>query len=164
PIEIEAARADSASAEANIKERTSDAQSHHAVFVVAAMGGKIAALPFTTGQAVTAGATLAIMTPIDGKLEAELLAPSRAIGFIKEGQEVRLQLQAFPYQRFGTLAGTVKSVSGTVLGPADVSIPGLQVHEPVFRVRVSLTSEEIVAYGQHHSLQPGMLLTAEVIL
>jgi len=164
PIEIEAAKADSASAEANIKERTSDAQSHHAVFVVAPMGGKIAALPFATGQPVTAGTTLAVMTPADGKLEAELLAPSRAIGFIKEGQEVRLQLQAFPYQRFGTLAGTVKSVSGTVLGPADVSIPGLQIHEPVFRVRVSLAAEEIVAYGQHHSLQPGMLLTAEVVL
>jgi len=31
-------------------------------------------------------------------------------------------------------------------------------------VRVSLAAEEIVAYGQHHALQPGMLLTAEVIL
>jgi membrane fusion protein len=164
PIEIEAAKADLASAEANIKERTSDAESRHAVFVIAPMGGKIAALPFPVGQPVTAGATLAVLTPAGGKLEAELLVPSRAIGFIKEGQEVRLQLQAFPYQRFGTLAGKIKSVSGTVLGPADVSIPGLQVHEPVFRVRVSLTSEEIVAYGQHHSLQPGMLVTAEVVL
>ncbi len=164
PIELEASKADSASAEANIEERTSDAESHHTVFVVAPMGGKIAALPFSTGQPVAAGATLAVMTPTGGRLEAELLAPSRAIGFIKEGQEVRIQLQAFPYQRFGTLAGTIKSVSGTVLGPADVSIPGLQIHEPVFRVRVSLASEEIVAYGQHHSLQPGMLLTAEVVL
>lgn len=164
PIEIEAAKADAASAEANIKERTSDAQSHHAVFVIAPMDGKIAALPFSTGQPVAAGATLAVMTPTDGKLEAELLAPSKAIGFIKEGQEVHLQLQAFPYERFGTLAGKVKSVSGTVLGPADVSIPGLQVHEPVFRVRVSLESEEVVAYGEHHSLQPGMLLMAEVVL
>ncbi len=164
PIEVEAAKADSASAEANIRERTTDAESRHAVFVIAPMGGKIAALPLATGQPVTAGATLAVLTPTDGKLEAELLAPSRAIGFIKEGQEVRLQLQAFPYQRFGTLAGKVKSVSGTVLGPADVSIPGLQVHEPVFRVRVSLAAEEIVAYGQHQSLQPGMLLTAEVVL
>ena len=164
PIEVEAAKADLASAEANIRERTTDAESRHAVFVIAPMGGKIAALPLATGQPVTAGATLAVLTPADGKLEAELLAPSRAIGFIKEGQEVRLQLQAFPYQRFGTLAGKVKSVSGTVLGPADVSIPGLQVHEPVFRVRVSLAAEEIVAYGQHQSLQPGMLLTAEVVL
>ena len=104
------------------------------------------------------------MTPVEGKLEAELLAPSRAIGFIRPGQEVRLQLQAFPYQRFGTLKGKVKSVSGTVIGPSDVSIPGLAFHEPVFRVRVRLPSEEIVAYGQSHQLQPGMLLTAEVVL
>ena len=118
------------------------------------MGGKIAALPVATGQPVTAGATLAVLTPADGKLEAELLAPSRAIGFIKEGQEVRLQLQAFPYQRFGTLAGKVKSVSGTVLGPADVSIPGLQVHEPVFRVRVSL------AAGRNRGLWPASIAPA----
>jgi membrane fusion protein len=111
-----------------------------------------------------AGATLAVLTPADGHLEAELLAPSKAIGFIKQGQDVRLQLQAFPYQRFGTVAGKVKSVSGTVIGPSDISIPGLSVHEPVFRVRVSLNSEDIVAYGQHHTLQPGMLLTAEIVL
>jgi membrane fusion protein len=116
------------------------------------------------GQPVSAGATLAVMTPADGHLEAELLAPSRAIGFIREGQEVRLQLQAFPYQRFGTLAGKVKSVSGTVIAPSDVSIPGLSLHEPVFRVRVSLAAEEIIAYGKSHPLQPGMLLTAEVVL
>ena len=128
------------------------------------MGGRIAALPVSGGQPVSSGATLAVMTPVDGRLEGELLAPSRAIGFIREGQEVHLQLQAFPYQRFGTLKGKVKSVSGTVIGPSDVSIPGLSIHEPVFRVRVSLTAEEIMAYGQSHPLQPGMLLKAEVVL
>ena len=164
PIEIEGAQADAAAAEASLKERTSDAEARRAIFVIAPMGGRIAALPVTVGQPVLAGATLAVLTPVDSKLEAELFAPSRAIGFIREGQEVRLQLQAFPYQRFGTLAGKVKSVSGTVIGPSDVSIPGLSVHEPVFRVRVSLAAEEILAYGKSHPLQPGMLLNAEVVL
>ncbi len=164
PIEIEAAQADFLSAEASLKERSSDSEAHRAVFVLAPLGVRIAALPVSGGQPVNIGATLAVLTPADGQLEAELLAPSRAIGFIKEGQEVRLQLQAFPYQRFGTLAGKVKSVSGTVIAPSDVSIPGLPVHEPVFRVRVSLASAEMVAYGQSHPLQPGMLLKAEVVL
>jgi membrane fusion protein len=62
------------------------------------------------------------------------------------------------------LAGKVKSVSGTVLAPADVSIPGLEIHEPVFRARVSLAAAAIVAYGEQHALQPGMLVTAEVVL
>ena len=62
------------------------------------------------------------------------------------------------------MAGKVKSVSGSVIGPSDVSIPGLSLHEPVFRVRVSLMAEEVAAYGQRHALQPGMLLNAEVVL
>jgi membrane fusion protein len=164
PIEIEAAHADSLSAEANLKQKNSDSEAHRAVFVLAPMGGRVAALPVSGGQPVLTGATLAVITPADGHLEAELLAPSRAIGFIRPGQEVHLQLQAFPYQRFGTLKGTVKSVSGTVIGPSDVSIPGLPVHEPVFRVRVTLPSAEMVAYGQSLPLQPGMLLKAEVVL
>jgi membrane fusion protein len=164
PTDIQAAQADLLSAEASLKQRTSDAEANRAIFVIAPMGGRVAALPVSSGQPVMAGATLAVMTPAEGRLEAELLAPSRAIGFIREGQEVRLQLQAFPYQRFGTVLGKVKSVSGTVLGPNEISIPGLFIHEPVFRVRVSLSREDIEAYGQPHSLQPGMLLTAEVIL
>ena len=164
PIEIEAAQADSLSAEASLKERISDAEAHHAVFVIAPTGGRIAALPAATGQPISGGATLAVMTPADDRLEAELLAPSRAIGFIRQGQDVRLQLQAFPYQRFGTVAGKVKTVSGTVIGPSDVSIPGLSIREPVFRVRVTLADQKIEAYGQRHALQPGMLLTAEIVL
>jgi membrane fusion protein len=164
PIELEAAQADYLSGEANLKERASEAEAHHVVFVVAPTGGRIAALPVVSGQPVSAGATIAIMTPADGQLEAELLAPSRSIGFIRAAQEVRLQLQAFPYERFGTLKGKVEAVSGTVLAPADVSIPGISIHEPVFRVRVSLSAKEIVAYGQSHPLQPGMLLTADVVL
>ena len=31
-------------------------------------------------------------------------------------------------------------------------------------MRVILPTAEIVAYGQSHALQPGMLLTAEVVL
>lgn len=72
-------------------------------------------------------------------------------------------LQAFPYQRFGTLKGEVRSISTTVLGPTEISIPGLQIQEPVFRVRVALAREDIQAYGETIPLQPGMLLSADVV-
>jgi membrane fusion protein len=104
-----------------------------------------------------------VITPLGGKLEAELLTPSRAIGFVAPGQEVQLQLQAFPYQRFGMLHGAIKSVSSTVLGPSEIAIPGLEIHEPVFRVRVMLAHDTIDAYGKSYSLQPGMLLSADIV-
>jgi membrane fusion protein len=57
----------------------------------------------------------------------------------------------------------VRSISSTVLGPTEISIPGISVQEPVFRVRVALDRESISAYNETISLQPGMLLSADVV-
>ena len=130
---------------------------------VAPITGRVAALPVSTGQAVTAGGTVAIVIPVDGKLEAELLAPSKAIGFIRPGQPVELSLQACPYQRFGTVHGTVRTVSTTVLAPNEVDFRGLDFKEPVFRIRVALSRDSMDAYGQTVPMQPGMLVSAEIV-
>ena len=76
------------------------------------------------GRPIAAGSTIAVIVPEGGRLEAELLAPSRADRLHQPGQEVQLILQAFPYQRFGTVSGTVRTVSSTVLGPNEVGYPG----------------------------------------
>jgi membrane fusion protein len=163
PLEIDAARAEASSAAATIRQREADAESRHMQFVTAPIAGRIAALPVSTGQALAAGGTIAVIIPIGGQLEAELLAPSRAIGFIKPGQQVKLSLQAFPYQRFGTLTGTVRTVSTTVVAPNEVAIQGLNIQEPVFRLRVALSREFMQAYGETVPLQPGMLVSADVV-
>jgi membrane fusion protein len=72
-------------------------------------------------------------------------------------------LQAFPYQRFGTVKGRISTISRTVLGPTEINIPGLRIDEPVFRVRVALPREEVQAYGEAIPLQPGMLLSADIV-
>ncbi|MFN7236497.1 MAG: HlyD family efflux transporter periplasmic adaptor subunit, partial [Brevundimonas sp.] len=132
--------------------------------VTATVAGRIVALPVQRGQTVAPGASLAVVTPQGSTLEAELYAPSRAAGFVREGQEVRLLYQAFPHQKFGTGQGVVTSVSRTVLAPAEIAIPGLQVQEPVFRVRVKLARDSVAAYGETVPLQPGMLLSADVVI
>ena len=38
------------------------------------------------------------------------------------------------------------------------------MQEPVFRVRVRLAKDTIMAYGQDLPLQPGLLLSADVII
>jgi membrane fusion protein len=163
PIEIAAANAERQAAEASLQQRSIDTESRRRQFITAPIAGRVAALPVAAGQSVPAGATIAIMTPTGGRLEAELLTPSRAIGFIRKDQDVRLMLQAFPFQRFGAVTGKVRSISSTVLGPTEISIPGINVQEPVFRVRVALDRESISAYDETISLQPGMLLSADVV-
>ena len=54
--------------------------------------------------------------------------------------------------------------SHTVLAPDEVAIPGMAMQEPVFRVRAALESDSIQAYGERLPLQPGMLLSADVII
>ena len=162
-IEKETTGAESRSAEASLEQRIIDAEARRVQMVLAPIAGRVAALPVAAGQPVALGATVAVIVPQGGKLEAELLAPTRAVGFVRAGQEVSLMLQAFPHQRFGTVKGSVRTMSNTVLGPTEISIPGLSIQEPVFRVRVALSSDVIQAYGETVPLQPGMLLSADIV-
>ena len=163
PLEIKAARSDADVARATLEQRRAESEARRLQFFVAPTAGRIAALPVSDGQAVAAGGIVAVIIPSGSEIEAELLAPSRAIGFVRPGQQVELSLQAFPYQRFGTVQGTVRTVSTTVLGPSDVGFPGLDIKEPVFRIRVSLSRSSMEAYGQTVPMQPGMLVSAEII-
>lgn len=163
PLEIDAARSEASTAEASLDQRRAEAEARRLQFVTAPVSGRVAALPVMTGQSINVGSTIAIVVPVGGKLEVELLAPSRAIGFVQTGQDVEVSLQAFPYQRFGTVHGTVRSISSTVISPNEVGFQGLRVDEPVFRIRVSLARETIMAYGQAIPLQPGMLASAEIV-
>ena len=164
PLEIEAAQAQARVSQAALAQRQTEAAVRHNYIVGATVSGRVVAVPVSQGQDVAAGTMIAAITPADSKLEAELFVPSRAAGFIKPGQEVRLMYQAFPYQKFGSAQGTVGQVSRTVLGPDDISVPGLKINEPVFRVKVKLDRELVSAYGQDMPVQPGMLLSADVII
>lgn len=163
PIEIAAAKAEGQASAAALEQRATDAEQRRTQLVLAPIAGRVGALPVTSGQAVAVGTVIAVLRPVGGRLEAELLIPSRAIGFVRTGQEVQLMLQAFPHQRFGALHGTVRTVSSTVLGPTEFAIPGLNIEEPIFRVRVTLPKETIEAYGEAVPLQPGMLLAADIV-
>lgn len=163
PLDINSARSEADAAQAAISQRRAESEARRLQFVTAPVGGRVAALPVTSGQSVASGATVAIIVPTGGRIEAELLAPSRSIGFVKPGQEVALNLQAFPYQRFGSISGKVRTVSTTVISPSEVGLQGLNLQEPVFRIRVSLQRESMSAYGQDFPLQPGMLVSAEIV-
>lgn len=163
PHEMRQAEAELATTSASIVQRSADAEQRRSQYVVAPVTGRIAALPVSTGQTIAAGTTIAIVIPSGSHLEAELLAPSRSIGFIKPGQEVKLALQAFPYQRFGTVSGTIRTVSTTVLAPSEVVIQGLNIQEPVYRIRVTMGRETMAAYGETIPMQPGMLVSADIV-
>jgi membrane fusion protein len=164
PIETSAARAASSMTIAQLEQRRADAQSRTRYIIRSPIAGRVAALPVRAGETLVPGASVATIVPEGSRLEAELYVPSRAAGFIREGQEVRLLYQAFPHQRFGAGHGEVVSVSRTVLTPSEVAMPSVHLDEPVFRVQVRLERDYVDAYGQRTPLQAGMLLTADVVI
>ncbi len=164
PFQIRAADAQARASEAALERQGTQLAVANTYRATAPLDGRVVAVPVARGQTLDAQAAVAVITPAGSRLQAELFVPSRAAGFIRPGQEVRLMYQAFPYQKFGTAQGQIVSVSRTVLAPTEVSVPGLQLSEPVFRVTVALSSEVVSAYGQDMPVQPGMLLSAGIVL
>ena len=98
--------------------------------------------------------------PNNSTLIAELDIPSAAVGFVKPGQPVKLRYDAFPYQRYGIHEGEIVEISRSVLSGNSGMIPEV----PVYRAKVRLGSQVVLAYGDEQDLLPGMTLTADVIL
>jgi membrane fusion protein len=128
----------------------------------------ISSLLLKPGQMVTAGQSLLSLLPAGSVLQAQLLVPSRAVGFIEPGSRVVLRYQAFPYQKFGQHFGHVAEVSRSALSPAEVTaLTGSepqQNQEPLYRVQVTLDSQAVWAYGKAEGLRPGMALDADVLM
>ncbi|HEX4943379.1 MAG TPA: HlyD family efflux transporter periplasmic adaptor subunit [Usitatibacteraceae bacterium] len=133
--------------------------------VTAPAAGTVAALLVEPGQVVGSGANLLTLLPDGSPLEAHLFAPSRAIGFIRAGQEVMLRFPAFPYQKFGSHRARVLSVSRSALAPAELGFaPPDGSREPLYRVKVALGTQTVAAYGRAEPLQAGMQVEGDVLL
>lgn len=164
PLSIRAAEAQARASEAQLAQQGTELAVRDVYRAGATVAGRVVAVPVSRGQTVPPQSVIAVLTPEGSTLEAELYVPSRSAGFITPGQEVQLMYQAFPYQKFGAANGTVRSVSRTVLAPGEVAIPGLEINEPVFRVKVGMESDSVQAYGQAIPVQPGMLLSAGIVI
>lgn len=127
----------------------------------APISGTVSGLEARVGQSFTPQSALVTLTKTTAVLEANLLVPTRASGFLRQGQEVRIQVDAYPYQRFGFVKGKISSISRAVLVPGEALTP-VEYKVPVYRVRVSIDDPWIMAYGVRHDLRAGMTVLADV--
>jgi len=131
--------------------------------LISSSQGRVTALQAHLGEQVQQGQLLMTVVPVNAELEAELYLPTRAAGFIEQNQTVRLRYAAFPYQRYGIFAGTVRQISKVVLTSQDLQA-STALTEAVYKVNVILDSQSVNAFGQTHALQPGMQLEADIVL
>jgi membrane fusion protein len=120
-------------------------------------------LQVSKGQTVQPQRLQLEIVPDGSPLQAELLIPTRAAGFVRIGEQVRFQYDAFPYQNFGAYTGWISELSHTVLTKSDTAGP-IAPEEPVYKAVAVLDRPDVDANGKKMPLQAGMLLKAEVIL
>jgi membrane fusion protein len=151
---------------AGIDQDLTENEARRRIVIRAPQAGQVAAVTAEPGQSVAANQVLASLVPEGATLEAELYAPSRAIGFLQPGMPVLIRYQAFPYQKFGQHGGTIREVSRTALRPEEIAAntPLPSGGEALYRVRVALERPTVLAYGVAQALKPGMTLDASVVL
>jgi membrane fusion protein len=148
---------------ATTEQRIAEVSGRRAYVIRAPAAGRISTLQATVGQFADPRLLQMEIIPNERVLQAELFVPTRAIGFVRAGQHVRILYEAFPYQQFGAYGGRVSRVSQTILTKSDASGP-IELKEPAYKVTVALDRPDIDAYGKKIPLQADMLLRADIIL
>ena len=120
--------------------------------------GIVTALTARLGQPATADQQLMLVVPAGARPSVELYVPTTAAGFVARGQDVRVSVDAFPYQTFGTIRAEVADVSRAVINRQNVNGP-----VPVYLVTATLSQPWVMAFGRKQPLMPGMTLSARII-
>lgn len=171
-------QSDGKAVEVQMAEKSLNTQANYEDHLTSPISGIVTALQAKKGAPINGSQTLAVIVPTRGSdavhsghtkemnasgLEVELWAPSRAIGFVKPGNKVRIMYESFPYQNFGVGTGLVRDVARAPTLPNEIPISNAN-REQLFRIRVNLTESSLNAYGRAWALSPGMTLSADLVL
>ena len=103
---------------------------------------------------MTPAQQLLIVVPQDHPVEVEAQVENKDVGFVREGQPVEIKVETFLFTLYGTIPGTVLSVSDDAAAIEKVGL--------VYPTRVSMGRSTIEVEGKQVSLSPGMAVTVEI--
>lgn len=155
---VEAQIAGMQSSRAALTQKITEVELARGYTLTAPLDGVVTGLTARLGQTVAADQPLLMIVPRRARPRIELYVPTAAAGFMAPGQDVRLAIDAFPYQRFGTVVGSVAQISGAAMvrqgpnGPVPFYLAVVEIPQPWVR-----------AFGRNQRLVPGMTLSARIV-
>jgi hemolysin D len=108
----------------------------------------------TVGGVVEAAKPLMTVVPARGALEVQAKVLNKDIGFIWQGQEAAVKLEAFSFTRYGAVPGRVARISRDAVQDKDLGL--------VYIVTVTLDRSFVDADGRRYALAPGLAATVDV--
>ena len=108
----------------------------------------------TIGGVVEPARTLMVIVPERGGIELEAHVLNKDAGFVREGQGAVVKLDAFPFTRYGTITGTVVSLSRDAVPDPKLG--------PTYVARVRLSRASLVVDGKPVALGAGLNAVADI--
>jgi hemolysin D len=123
----------------------------------------------TVGTVVQPGTVLLTLVPQDEKLRAEVWVSNEDIGFVRQGQPVKLKFAAFPFQKYGMVEGSVEHISADAAdnntGNGNNQTDPARKSQPLlYKALVVLNRMDLEMDGQRFVLSAGMQTNAEIRL
>ena len=108
----------------------------------------------TIGAIVKPADPLLIVVPGEGELIVQAALLNKDIGFVQEGDQAEIKLEAFPFTKYGVIDGVIEDISNDAVQNETLGL--------VYQVRVKLNRQTIRVKGREIYLSPGMAATTEI--
>jgi HlyD family secretion protein len=112
----------------------------------------------SVGSVLEAAETIFVLVPLETKLEAEVEVSPSDVGEIDGGDLVRIKIDAYPFQKYGTLKGRVINISADTFSRRSAS-GGMDYY---YLARISLEGIELEHLPETRLL-PGMTVAGEIV-
>ncbi|MHB8563078.1 MAG: HlyD family type I secretion periplasmic adaptor subunit [Acidiferrobacteraceae bacterium] len=134
------------------------------------------------GTVVEQGQTLVTLVPTHATLVVEGDLPARDLAFVKIGQPAAVKVDAYPFSQYGTIPGTLVSISPTTEANTVLTEPpagedrgptppastanhsGSAISSPAlfYQIKVRLERDYLVAGGRRRRMRTGMTATVDI--
>ncbi len=121
----------------------------------------------SVGTVVQPGTVLLTLVPRNESLRAEVWLSNDDIGFVKQGQPVRMKFAAFPFQKYGMVEGKVEHIGADAVDASQEAGPDGKAgatQRSTYKALVALEAAALQADGVRFPLSAGMQANAEILL
>lgn len=111
----------------------------------------------SVGSVLKEAETLLTLVPDAATLFVQTQVSSSDVGYVKKGDLVRLKLEAYPYQRYGTINGRLE-----VVGADSVVVKSDDPSRVVYPCRVRIVDTPQALAQRGIAMRPGLVATVEI--
>jgi len=117
--------------------------------------GTVQQLTLTTiGGVVQPAEPIMVIVPDDAAVQVSAQILNKDIGFIYEGQPVRVKLEGFNFTDYGLIEGVVDNISRDAIQDENLGL--------VYATRIKLSKRHLMVNGVRKSIGPGLQVQAEI--